>query len=389
METYRLRKGGKLASDEFCHVATQILAGLSYLHDKGVVHLDIKPQNVMVAKTGEVKLTDFGIAKTIKEQLASRDQSQVPMGTLCYMAPEQLRGEVCDLHADVYSLGILFHLLLLGKFPFPTMTREEVVAWHLGPGCTLNGVPREWCSLLSKCLARKPQDRFSSCAGIAAALRHDEPEHHIDKAGNETEADAMEAIVEPETVVDELSGHEIHADEEVAALFKPLYERVPLNRETVQKIRDHLTRWADDIPHHKFRDFGTTISIREAFHLPYYSIYLQTQYETRTVKRMETPYTGWNLPQLEVTEDNIDVWSYSWPLMKDFETSEEEYPIENSQRVVACDTCDGDGQVSCPTCSGKGRLRCPNCHGNGQIQQSRSVQKWRTVTKYDGGTHIK
>jgi serine/threonine protein kinase/type II secretory pathway pseudopilin PulG len=384
LETYRLRKGGKLSSDDFCHVATQILAGLTYLHDKGVVHLDIKPQNVMVAKTGEVKLTDFGIARTIKEQLASKDQSQVPMGTLCYMAPEQLRGEVCDLHADVYSLGILFHLLLAGKFPFPTTAREDVVAWHLGPEYAPDGVPREWCRLLRKCLARKPQDRFSSCAEIVASLRHEESATHDGQAGDEAEADSVEAIVEPEIVLDELSGRELHADEEVALLFKPLYERTTLNKETVQKVRAHLTAWADSIPHHKFREFGKSLSIREALHLPYYSIHLQTQYENRTVKRVEVPYTGWNLPQLQVNEDNINVWSYSWPLIKDFETGEEEHPIDDSQKIIVCDTCDGGGQVTCPTCSGKGRLRCPNCHGTGQIQQFRSVQKWRTVTKYEG-----
>jgi len=386
LETYRLRKGGKLSPDDFCHVATQILAGLTYLHDKGVVHLDIKPQNVMVAKTGEVKLTDFGIARTIKEQLASRDQSQVPMGTLCYMAPEQLRGEVCDLHADVYSLGILFHLLLAGKFPFPTTTREDVVAWHLGPEYAPDGVPREWSSLLRKCLARKPQSRFSSCAGIAAALQHEEPANHDGQADDKREEDSVEPIYEPAIVLDELSAHELHTDEEVALLFKPLYEQTTPDKETLQRVRARLTAWADSIPHHKFREFGATLSIREALHLPYYTLRLQTQYESRTVKRVEVPYTGWNLPELRVSEDNINVWSYSWPLTKDFKTGQEEHPIEDSQRLGVCGTCGGNGQVRCRMCGGTGRLRCPACGGSGQVQQSRPVQKWRTVQKYDPST---
>ena len=81
-----------------------------------------------------MKITDYGISKTIKEQLAQQDQSQVTAGTLCFMAPEQIRGAVCDPRTDVYAVGIMFHLLLAGVFPFPTESREQIVKWHTDKG---------------------------------------------------------------------------------------------------------------------------------------------------------------------------------------------------------------------------------------------------------------
>jgi serine/threonine protein kinase len=135
-----------------------------------MVHLDIKPQNVMVSKAGEVKLTDFGISRTIKEQLAARTEAQAPVGTLCYMAPEQLRGEVCDRRTDIYAVGIMIYQLLMGNFPFPTATREEIVAWHLGPGFKSTAMPSNWYDIVQHCVARGQSDRFSTCAKMSSAL---------------------------------------------------------------------------------------------------------------------------------------------------------------------------------------------------------------------------
>jgi hypothetical protein len=187
-------------------------------------------------------------------------------------------------------------------------------------------------------------------------------------------------------LLDELSGRKIHVNEHVAALFSPLYDRAYLDVATIQQVRSHLTAWADEIPHHKYRGFGASLSIREAARVPYYCVRLQTQYERRTVKRVTEPYAGWRIPQLRVSERNIDVWSYDWKLTTEFESTEKDYRIEDSQQVVECDTCGGEGQVVCPICTGSGRVRCRNCGGSGHIRQSKTVTKWRQVTKFDGRT---
>jgi predicted Zn finger-like uncharacterized protein len=170
LEAYRLRKGGKISEEELRRILPQLLAGLDYLHERGMVHLDIKPQNVMVSKAGEVKLTDFGISRTIKEQLAARTEAQAPVGTLCYMAPEQLRGEVCDRRTDIYAIGIMIYQLLMGNFPFPTATREEIVAWHLGPGFKSTAMPSNWYDIVQHCVSRRQADRYPNCTTITVSL---------------------------------------------------------------------------------------------------------------------------------------------------------------------------------------------------------------------------
>jgi hypothetical protein len=172
LEEYRLRKGGKLSLDEFRKIAPQVLAGLDYLHEKGVVHLDIKPHNIMLTKTGEVKITDYGIARTIKEQLYQSNNTETPTGTLVYMAPEQLRGgQVCDRRADIYAVGMMFQRLMTGRFPFDERNREGIVKWHLDSKHAIASsgtVPLN--RVLEKALEVDAGNRYSSCRELVQDL---------------------------------------------------------------------------------------------------------------------------------------------------------------------------------------------------------------------------
>ena len=173
LEEYRVRKGGRIAIDDFRKITPQVLAALDYLHEKGVVHCDVKPQNIMVTPAGEVKVTDYGIARTIKEQLARGAAAQASTGTLAYMAPEQIRGnEVCDRRADIYSVGVMFHRLLTGEFPFDTRDRQAIINWHLDEKHTIHGTgSSELNGILGKSLAVAPAARYQTCGALLNDLR--------------------------------------------------------------------------------------------------------------------------------------------------------------------------------------------------------------------------
>jgi serine/threonine protein kinase len=173
LEEYRVRKGGKITADDFRKIAPQVLGGLDYLHDKGVVHCDVKPQNIMITPSGEVKLTDYGIARTIKEQLSREPSTQISAGTLAYMAPEQLQDNgVCDRRADIYSAAMMFLRLTSEQFPFDMKTREAVVKWHLDEQ---HRVPSSGIAsldaVLPKALAVDPRNRYSNCRDFLNELR--------------------------------------------------------------------------------------------------------------------------------------------------------------------------------------------------------------------------
>ena len=172
LESYRLRKGGKIPPADFAAIAPQILAGLEFLHERGVVHLDIKPQNIMVSKSGDVKITDYGISRTISEQLDRQDETDMPIGTLCFMPPEQFRlGTVCDRRADIYALGMTFHLLLTGRFPFPLDDRQRIVQWHIDEQHAIANLGHSTLNrAIGKALASRAESRYGSCKGLLTDL---------------------------------------------------------------------------------------------------------------------------------------------------------------------------------------------------------------------------
>ena len=172
LEEYRLRKGGKITEDDVRRIAMQILNGLNYFHEKGLVHLDLKPQNIMVSRDGEVKITDYGISTSIKEQIEANAKSgEMSGGTLCFMAPEQLNGSFCDCRTDIYALGLIFYQLLKGELPFSLESKEAIVVWHLD---AKHACPKTGFSTFDRIIARAvsfdPKQRFTNCVEIVELL---------------------------------------------------------------------------------------------------------------------------------------------------------------------------------------------------------------------------
>jgi serine/threonine-protein kinase len=117
-----LRRLGKPSTDKAVQIARQLCAGLAAAHDKGVLHRDLKPHNVMIDGLGAVRVTDFGLAGFVEEF----SKREVAAGTPAYMAPEQLAGREVSVKSDVYSLGLVLYELFSGKRMFEGTTREQV-----------------------------------------------------------------------------------------------------------------------------------------------------------------------------------------------------------------------------------------------------------------------
>lgn len=159
----------KLDPEDVQQLLGQVLRGLAHLHGEGLVHRDVKPDNVLLTKDGKVKLADYGVSTSLREQ---RQNAQVA-GTLRYMAPEQLRGDgELDGRVDLYAVGLMAHQLLLGRFPFDANDVEAIKAWHLAPERNLAALADlPWGHVFVRALAFDPAERWESAEGMAAALR--------------------------------------------------------------------------------------------------------------------------------------------------------------------------------------------------------------------------
>ncbi|HKV09793.1 MAG TPA: protein kinase [Thermoanaerobaculia bacterium] len=144
-------------------LAAQIAAGLEAAHEKGIVHRDVKPANVIVMPGERVKIVDFGIAQLADETRLTRAGTAV--GTAAYMSPEQLRGDPIDARTDVWSLGVLLYEALTGRMPFPGENDQERIRGILNApaeplGALRPGVPPELERIVARALAKSPADRY-------------------------------------------------------------------------------------------------------------------------------------------------------------------------------------------------------------------------------------
>ena len=163
-------KAGQLPPEEIARLIAEVAETLDYAHREGFIHRDIKPSNILIDHHGRALLTDFGIAASIEELEADRQRS---LGTLPYMAPEQIDAEIVDHRTDIYALGVVLYESLTGRLPFeavnPSELRRKITAGALPEMSTT--VPAELRRICLKCLARSPEDRYSLASELAADLR--------------------------------------------------------------------------------------------------------------------------------------------------------------------------------------------------------------------------
>lgn len=165
----RLQVEGPLSIEETLHIAIQVLDALAYAHSQGVIHRDIKPDNIHLLPNGTVKLTDFGIARLMVEPSLTTD-GQV-FGTPSYMSPEQVAGKTVDERTDLFSLGVTMYEMLTGQKPFQgdSIVTITYKIMHHNP-LPVAGLPEPLQAFFAKALAKDPSQRFQSALEMKSAL---------------------------------------------------------------------------------------------------------------------------------------------------------------------------------------------------------------------------
>lgn len=169
----RLASGGPFPWDEAVEILTQVASALDHLHDRGIVHRDVKPANILITTGGRVKITDFGVARPDDP---TQTQETSVFGTPQYMAPEQIRGEAPDARTDVFAIGILAYEMLTGARPFSGNTVAEVTHAILyeptpPPEERHPSVTPTLSRILERSLSKEPTERFRSAGQMIRALR--------------------------------------------------------------------------------------------------------------------------------------------------------------------------------------------------------------------------
>ncbi len=171
---HHLDSGRRYSLEQTLHLVDDLLSALDYAHRHGVVHRDVKPANLLLEASGRLKLTDFGVAR-MQDGDATRTQGAM-VGTLKYMAPEQVQGQKVDTRADLFSVGVVLYQLLTDQRPFDGENEFAIIHQIVGhappPPSSANArLPAAVDDVVARALAKKPEERFATASEFAAALR--------------------------------------------------------------------------------------------------------------------------------------------------------------------------------------------------------------------------
>lgn len=167
-----MKEHGALPTDEVLNFSIQIARALAHAHSKGIIHRDIKPQNVMLLKDGLIKVADFGIAAL---QNDIEESSNETVGSVHYIAPEQARGAAADARSDIYSLGIVMYEMMTGRLPYEGKSDVEIAVKHMNteaipPHFIVPDIPEELERICLKAMATDIDERYQSAGELLGEL---------------------------------------------------------------------------------------------------------------------------------------------------------------------------------------------------------------------------
>lgn len=171
-----IKELGAMPLERVLKLTTQICAGIGYAHRSGLVHADVKPQNILVTKQDVVKVTDFGIAQVLSDT-QPQQRAEVVWGSPHYFAPEQAKGEPPSPSSDVYAIGIVMFEMLTGRLPYTGATQQDLALAHIRervPRVTeLNpSVPESLANIVAKVMSKEPNDRYRMADQLGHVLEN-------------------------------------------------------------------------------------------------------------------------------------------------------------------------------------------------------------------------
>ena len=195
-----IQKQGAITWNDALYFTTQILRALQHAHDKGIVHRDIKPQNIMLLADGHIKVTDFGIARFSRSETKTLTENAI--GSVHYISPEQAKGEFTDERADIYSLGVVLYEMLAGRVPFDADSAVSVAIQHLSsvplaPRDIDPSIPEPLELICMKAMNSDPNKRYASADAMIEDLEKFRRDPSVDMDYIRQELTAPAADTEP------------------------------------------------------------------------------------------------------------------------------------------------------------------------------------------------
>lgn len=173
---FLIDKETRFSEDALVRLATEVTAGLAFAHEKGIIHRDIKPDNILLRDDGTAVISDFGIAKAVSGYITATGVNMT-IGTPLYISPEQAQGRQLDGRSDLYSLGVTLYKAATGETPFRSTDWFELARMHVeeppkGPRKKRPDLSTRFERIILRCLAKHPDDRYASTEVLLDELRH-------------------------------------------------------------------------------------------------------------------------------------------------------------------------------------------------------------------------
>ncbi len=219
----RMRDRGKLPPGEVAQILREVAWALAYAHARGVIHRDVKPENILIEKgTGRALVTDFGIARDVSASRLTADGTV--LGTVHYMSPEQVSNDSLDGRSDLYALGVVGFHALTGRLPFDEPSASAVLVAHVTkPAPRVRDVspeiPATLAAVIDRCLMKEPAARYGSGENLAEAL--------------------TKALSDMEEEVEAAGGSQVLSETEAAAIWK---RAAQLQAEALQRIETRVSQ---------------------------------------------------------------------------------------------------------------------------------------------------